>query len=202
MKTSPSPPLASIAANVCGSCQIARRKAAPTVLMTTAMTDVTTPASAPARRELDRQAAQKPAHTKIPAVTAVNVVDRAWKSAVGTSQSTAVLATNAAPRRAAHIRLSRHANPATCATYHRSARRRPLAGWILSRYSSRRSPVTVWRSCGGRSTRRTLSAHCGGVAEFIHALSAATWRAKEGCSEPTGESAPAGSSQERLTIRR
>lgn len=83
-------------------------------LMTAAMSDVTTPASAPARRECDRLAAQKPAQSRIAALTTVDVVDLTSKSVVGTNQSRAVRARNEPLKSAAHTRVSRHANPVTC----------------------------------------------------------------------------------------
>ena len=126
--TSPSPPLARIAAIVPAPCQIANKMAAPTTLTMAAMAVVATPVSVPARSEPERLDARSPVASRSPTPKRVEAVDRAWKSSGGTSQSSAVLVRNAAANSIAEIRAPRMTNPSTCVTYHASAASCPRTG--------------------------------------------------------------------------
>src|SRR5690349_6954010 len=82
------------------------------------------------------------------------------------------LATAAAANNAAHGNAPRRTKPNTCDTYQRSARNRPRAGKMLSRYCSKRSPETLGKDSAFRKVRSTASAQTGGLV-LMRALSAA-----------------------------
>jgi len=69
--------------------------------------------------------------------------------------------------------IANQTNPNTCDTYQRSARSRPRAGKMLSRYCSNRSPETLGKDSAFRKVRSIASAQTGGLV-LMRVLSAAT----------------------------
>src|SRR5687768_12490017 len=108
---------------VAASCQSASSAAAPATLTNAPRTAVAIPATVPAMTDPERHAAQQPADNRMPAASAVEITARVWKASGGINQSSAVLTRNAPPKNSAQTYALRHTNPATCVTYHQSARR-------------------------------------------------------------------------------
>src|SRR4030095_6165584 len=75
-KTAPRPPLPGIAAIVCASWRIARRAAAPVMLIAAPNTAVATPAQVPAANDRDRHEAPSPAARRMPTPRPVDTADR------------------------------------------------------------------------------------------------------------------------------
>src|SRR6476646_2748927 len=102
--------------------------AAAVTLMSAPIAAASTADKAPDRIEPERQADQNPVANRRPRPTYVEIAERTEKSAVGTNQSNAVLATTARPNRAPHTATLRIAKPPICTMYQRSAPCWPRAG--------------------------------------------------------------------------